>query len=112
MRGTTAYPAVTEELLATVVQRILAVGLPLKIVLFGSRAREDAEPDSDLDLLVVEESTIPRYQRGPRYLEALAGVFPGIDVVVWTPQEIADWAGVSNHFITTIHREGRVLYAR
>ena len=37
---------------------------------------------------------------------------PAKDVVVWTPDEIAAWAGVSNHFITTILREGRVLYAR
>jgi predicted nucleotidyltransferase len=112
MRGQTIYPPVTDELLATVVRRILDVGNPLKIVLFGSRARGDARPDSDLDLLIVEEAAEPRHERSVRYLRSLAGVFPGIDVVVWTPEEIADWSGVSNHFITTIVREGRVLYAR
>jgi len=111
MRGQSVYPPVTDELLATVVRRILAVGVPFKIVLFGSRARGDPRPDSDLDLLVVEESAIPRYQRAPRYLRALTGIFPGIDVVVWTPQEIAEWAGVTNHFITTILHEGQVFYA-
>ncbi len=60
------YPMVTDDLLATVVRRILAVGAPLKIVLFGSWARGAFRPDSDLDLLIVEESSLPRYKRAQR----------------------------------------------
>lgn len=106
------YPTVTDDLLATVVRRILAVGAPLKIVLFGSRAEGTFRPDSDLDLLIVEESSLPRYKRAQRYLRALIGVFPEKDIVVWTPEEIDAWAQVPNAFITTALREGRVLYAR
>ena len=57
------YPPVTDDLLAEIVQRIRAVGDPTKIVLFGSRARDDARPDSDIDILIVEESDLPRYKR-------------------------------------------------
>ncbi|MEE3260144.1 MAG: nucleotidyltransferase domain-containing protein [Candidatus Latescibacterota bacterium] len=42
---------------------MLAAGAPLKVVLFGSHARGQAHPESDLDLLVIEESTLPRYGR-------------------------------------------------
>ena len=45
------------------VPRMLAAGAPLKVVLFGSHARGQAHPESDLDLLVIEESTLPRYER-------------------------------------------------
>lgn len=105
-----AYPAVTEALLVEVVQRIRQVGEPQKVVLFGSHARGTARPDSDLDLLVIEESALPRYRRAARYLRALVGLFPAKDVVVWTPAEVAAWAGVPNAFITTALREGKVLY--
>ena len=106
------YPPVTEELLQEAVRRILAVGSPERIVLFGSRARGDSRPMSDLDLLIIEASSLPRYERAVPYLRALLGLFPAKDVVVWTPQEVADWAAVPNVFITTALREGKTLYAK
>ena len=104
------YPPVTDELLREVVRRLLTVGSPSKIILFGSHARGDAHPQSDLDLLVIEESNRPAYQRSLPYARALADVYPAKDVVVWTPGEVADWANVANFFVTTAVREGRVLY--
>jgi len=65
------YPLVTDELLHTVVARLTAVAHPLKIILFGSHARGDARPDSDLDLLIVEETNLPRHKRGGAYRRAL-----------------------------------------
>ena len=105
-------PAVTAEILEEVVRRIVAAGSPVKIVLFGSQARGEAGPGSDLDVLIVEDSSLPRYKRASRYLRALVGVFPAKDVVVWTPQEIAAWSEVPNAFVTTALREGKTLYAR
>ena len=106
------FPTVTPELLDEVVQRILDVGSPRRIVLFGSRARGDARRNSDLDLLIIEDSELPRYRRPPRYLRALVGGFPAKDVVVWTPAEVNAWREVPNAFITSALREGRTLYER
>jgi uncharacterized protein len=112
MNATFEYPLVTEDLLQEVVRRILSVGSPEKIVLFGSRARGEARPDSDLDLLIVEESDLPRYKRSTRYRMVLMGLFPEKDIVVWTPSEVKEWTQVPNAFITTILAEGKVLYER
>ena len=112
MTQTMTFPAVTDTLLDDVVARILSAGSPEKIVLFGSRARGHARPDSDLDLLIIEESDLPRHRRAGRYRMALLGLFPAKDIVVWTPSEVAAWRDVPNAFITTILAEGKVLYER
>ena len=112
MSQTLEYPPVTDQLLQEVVRRILSVGAPRTIVLFGSQARGDARPDSDLDLLIIEDSDLPRYKRSVLYLRALVGLFPAKDVVVWTPAEVQAWSAVPHAFITTALREGKTLYAR
>jgi uncharacterized protein len=105
-------PTITAVTLEEVVRRILAAGSPQRIVLFGSQARGEAKPGSDLDVLIVEDSSLPRYKRSSRYLRALVGVFPAKDVVVWTPEEIEAWLEVPNAFVTTALREGKTLYAQ
>lgn len=96
--------------LSNMVEKMRLAGSPEKIVLFGSRARGDDNTDSDIDLLVVEHSSLPRYKRAARYRKAVAGMFIAKDIVVWSPDEIEEWKNVPNAFITTILREGRVIY--
>jgi len=103
---------ISEPLLQTIVQRLLAAGQPQKIILFGSKARGEAGRDSDYDLLVIENSNQPRYRRAIPYRRALKDLGISKDIVVWTPGEIAEWQNVSNAFITTALREGAVLYER
>ncbi len=55
---------VDAALLRGVVRRFVAAGDPIRIVLFGSHARGDAHKESELGLLVIEESHLPRWQ-GP-----------------------------------------------
>ncbi|HEX6383924.1 MAG TPA: nucleotidyltransferase domain-containing protein, partial [Anaerolineae bacterium] len=107
-----ATKASTDKTLQEIVKRILEVGEPQKIVLFGSRARAEARPDSDYDLLVIEPSNLPRYKQAAKYRRALLGVSPAKDIVVWTPAEVAEWRQVPNAFITSAVREGIVLYER
>ena len=103
---------ISEPLLQTIVQRLLAVGQPQKIILFGSQARRQSGRDSDYDLLVIENSSEPRFRRAAPYRRALKDLGTSKDIVVWTPQEVAEWQNVSNAFITTVLREGTVLYER
>jgi predicted nucleotidyltransferase len=102
------------NVLQEIVRRIVEASDPEKIVLFGSRARKAHRPESDLDLLVIKKSTEPRYERAVPIYRALAGVRLGIDkdIIVYTPEEVAQWRNASAHFVTTALREGKVVYER
>ncbi len=101
-----------DRLLEQIVNRIVEVAQPEKVILFGSRARGDARPESDLDILVIKESDEPRYRRAVSLYGALAGLLANVDVLVYTPQEVWEWSAVPEAFVTTAVREGRVLYER
>jgi predicted nucleotidyltransferase len=100
------------ETLAEIVRRIRLVAKPKKIVLFGSRARGEHRPNSDIDLLVIEDSVLPRHRRSIPLYAALADLPLEVDteVVVYTPAEVEEWSNASAAFVTTALREGKVLY--
>jgi len=93
-----------------IIKRIVAEIHPLKIVLFGSRARGNAPAKSDVDLLVIAESTEPRYRRSSRLYGALSTFPEPMDIMVYTPLEVDEWKTVPQAFVTTAIREGKVLY--
>lgn len=101
-----------DRLESQVVERILATGRPERIILFGSRARGGAHPASDYDLLIIEPSDKPRYLRSGVYYRSLATLPTEVDVVVYTPEEVAEWKNVPEAFVTTAIREGITLYER
>jgi predicted nucleotidyltransferase len=99
-----------DQVLEQVVKRITATIQPDRIVLFGSRARGDARSGSDYDLLVIRQSSEPRYRRAVPLYVALADLPVEVDVLVYTPEEVREWSAVSEAFVTTALRQGTLLY--
>lgn len=102
---------------STVIQRMverLREGYaPQKVILFGSRARGTARPDSDIDLLVIKETSerfIDRWVRVRQVLSDPERTIP-LETMVLTPQEVAQRLAIGDQFVETILREGTVLYA-
>ena len=94
------------------VRRIVEQFGPERIILFGSHARGEGGPDSDVDLLIVMPVRAPKHEEEIRIGVALHDFpFPK-DIVISTPEEFA-WR---KEIVGTIEypavREGRVLYAR
>jgi predicted nucleotidyltransferase len=104
--------AIDETTLREIVRRLVEAIDPDRIVLFGSRARGDARPDSDLDLLILKDSDELRHRRAIPAYGALAGLGIPTDIIWRTPAEIAEWSQVPNHVTTRAIREGKVLYER
>ena len=94
------------------VRRLAEAVRPERIILFGSHARGDAGPDSDVDLLVIASSELPPWRRTPPLYRLLAGAGLPKDLLWYTPEEVAEWQGVRSHFLTRALREGQVVYEK
>jgi len=103
---------VLDDVLVEIVRRIVEVADPERIILFGSYAYGKPRGESDLDILVVMDSDLPRYKRSVPIYKALADLLIPMDILVYTPQEIEDWSDVPQAFITSILRKGRVIYEK
>jgi predicted nucleotidyltransferase len=103
---------VDQTVLEEIVRRLVAEIDPDRIILFGSRARGNAKPDSDVDLLLIKASDEPPHRRVIRAYRALRGLGVPKDVLWRTPEEIAEWSGVKNYVTTEAVREGKVLYEK
>ena len=98
------------ELVNEIVHRIVNAIHPEQVILFGSWARGNARPDSDIDLLVIANSTQPRYRRSAPLYGVLSDILIPMDIVVYNPQEIQEWSQVRQAFVTTAIREGTIVY--
>jgi predicted nucleotidyltransferase len=78
------------------------------LVLFGSRARGEARPGSDLDLLLLVAGPLP-LERERALLLPLLPV--DLDLLITDAATAAHWAGSRWHVLGHIHREGRTLHA-
>ncbi len=92
------------------VRRIVETVQPQQVILFGSVARGDSAPDSDIDLLVVKQCK-QRREVAARIYRALIGVGRAVDVVVVTPEDIERYRHSRSMVVSPALREGRVVYA-
>jgi len=85
----------------------LSVLFPIeRLILFGSRARGEAQPNSDYDVLVVVESEIPFVERQGRALLALGRRSFPVDLLVYTPVEVEREAAIRGSAVYWALREG------
>jgi predicted nucleotidyltransferase len=92
------------------VKRIVKRFKPVKIILFGSRARKDARPDSDADILVIMNVKGSKRLQATQIDLALAGIGIPKDILVVTPEEFERYRDIVGTVIYPVAREGKVLY--
>lgn len=102
--------ALSPELLQEIVRRIVGVAQPDRIILFGSGARGDMRPGSDLDFLVVKADVAHRGHLAEEIYMALAGIGVPVDIIVVTPQDVQRFKDRVGTIIPPALREGREIY--
>lgn len=84
---------------------------PEKVILFGSLASGRLRPESDIDLLIVQDTKEPIFERTGRVESVLERRYAA-DVIVLTPQEVQTLLDSDNRYPKDIFSHGKVLYER
>ncbi|HXB75008.1 MAG TPA: nucleotidyltransferase domain-containing protein [Candidatus Acidoferrales bacterium] len=101
-----------QEVIEEMTRRLVEFYRPVRIYLFGSQARGEAGPDSDLDFLVVVPDDTPEERmRSGNIYSLLSGLGMPKDVIPWRQSDFEGRAAyVRASLPATVVREGRLLY--
>lgn len=100
------------EIIDAVAKKIETQYNPQKIILFGSYAWGDPEEDSDLDLFVVKDTDDKPRKRALQVRRILdeENSLIGLDILVYTPEELSRRMSIGDTFLSRILSEGKVLH--
>ncbi|MFP5041151.1 nucleotidyltransferase domain-containing protein [Parasediminibacterium sp. JCM 36343] len=112
MEATNTLQLYTSEKINEIAEIIIKASDPDKLILFGSYANGNPTVDSDLDFLVIKESTLPRMQRSYETRMALIGSQVPLDILFYTPSEFDLEANSPYSFLKSAIPTSKVLYER
>ncbi len=101
------------ETLARCIEAMHAA-LPLRqVILFGSHARGEARPDSDVDLCLVADGAEKQYDTATTWLRAVWNLRPkpSFTLIPITPARLLEKQAVGDHFFQTVLTEGVLIAA-
>ena len=99
-----------KKILDDIIRRIVEVAQPEKIILFGSAARGEMGPNSDVDLLVIKSGAHRLDLTGQIYMN-MHVVGEAVDIIVVTPEDVERYGNSHALVIAPALREGKVVYA-
>ena len=97
------------DLIDEAARRVAAAAPGARVVLFGSHARGEAGPESDVDLLVIEPRVADRFAEIVRLQRVLAPLRLPADILVLSEDHVEEWGDVPSTMLHDALREGRVL---
>ena len=102
-----------EVAIRNILDKLIPGYKPEKVILFGSYAYGHPGPDSDIDLLIIKETSERFFDRcfAVRQLITDPKRKTPLEIMVLTPQELADRLSIGDQFIEEIVEKGRTLYA-
>ena len=99
------------EAIEQLVQRIVEIVHPLRIILFGSAVRGEMGTDSDIDVLVVMPEGVHRRRTAQLLYRQIRGLGVPFDILVATPNDLEQHKDNIGLIYRTVLQEGREVYA-
>jgi len=95
------------------VRKLIEHYAPQKVILFGSYAYGEPHSESDIDLLIIKETSERFIDRWVRVRQILSDPnrFVSVETIVLTPQEVARRLARGDQYLADIMNRGKVLYA-
>ncbi len=112
MADTVEVQASVEEKIREMVRRIVERFDPEKVILFGSHARGDAGPDSDVDFLIVMPVNGCKRDKQVEIRLALHHIRAAKDIIVVSPEEFERRRNIVGTIAYPAVRDGKLLYAQ
>ncbi len=108
-----AETKVVKDTIQKILDKLVTGYAPQKVILYGSYAYGKPDRDSDIDLLIIKETTERFIDRWVTVQQILTGTHPSIPVetLVLTPQEMEKRLSIGDQFVEEIITRGEVLYA-
>ena len=100
---------VDQSTLDSIIGRIVEVAEPERIILFGSAARGDSGPDSDVDLLIIKDGA-DGLDLMARIYRRLHGVGAAVDAIVVSSEDVKRFRDSHGLIIKPALNEGMVVY--
>jgi predicted nucleotidyltransferase len=101
---------IDEKIIRKVVERILSVSSPDRIILFGSAATGVMSADSDIDLLVIQRNLGNQREENIRLRSALGKLGVPVDVFAMTPERFAETKEIIGGLAYPANKYGKVIY--
>jgi predicted nucleotidyltransferase len=98
------------DLIEEIVRRVTIAVHPLRVILFGSAARGEMGPESDVDLLIVVPDGTRRRDASRKAYRALSGLGVAKDVIVVTESDVKEFGENPSLVIKPALEEGREVY--
>lgn len=101
---------IDEETIKEIVRRVRTVADPDRIILFGSAAAGPMTPDSDIDLLVVEQAPGNTRDESVRIRRAVGAIGYPVDVIVMSSRRFQETRNVIGGIAFPANKYGKVIY--
>jgi predicted nucleotidyltransferase len=100
---------IPQAVIDAVVKEIAEKFHPQRIILFGSYAYGSPRPESDLDLLVIMDTSLTETEQAIQIRQELQVLF-GFDILVYTPENLKQRIELGDSFLTDILNQGVLVY--